>query len=48
MVGNFRGFSRVQIFAKQAEIRVSEIFAVLIFAVCESGTCGLASITAHE
>ena len=43
MVGNFRGykFSRVQIFAKRAKIRVSEIFAVLIFAVGESGTRGL-------
>ena len=45
MVGNF---SRVQIFAKQAKIRVSEIFAILIFAVCESGTRGLATITAKS
>ena len=34
-------FSQVQIFAKQAEIQVSEIFAVLIFVVCESWTHGL-------
>ena len=42
MVGNFRGY---KFFPKQAEIRVSEIFADLIFTVCESGTRGLASIT---
>ena len=45
MVGNFCGY---KFFAKQAEIRVSEIFAVLIFVVCESGTRGLASITAKS
>ena len=33
----------MQIFAKQAKIQVSEIFAVLIFVVGESGTHGLAS-----
>ena len=39
----------VQIFAKQAKIRVSEIFAILfIFAVSESGTRGLANSTAER
>ena len=33
---------------KRAKIRVSEIFTVLIFAVGESGTCGLASNMAKE
>ena len=45
MVGNFRGF---KFFMKQAKIRVSEIFAVLIFTVGESGTCRLASCTAKK
>ena len=36
----------LQIFAKQAKIRVSEIFAVSIFAVGEPGARGLASGTA--
>ena len=38
MVGHFRGykFSPVQVFAKLAKIRFSEIFMVLIFAVGES------------
>ena len=35
--------SRVQIFAKRAKIRVSEIFAVLFFASGESATRGLIS-----
>ena len=45
MVGNFRGF---KFFTKQAKIRVLEIFAVLIFAVGESGTCRLARCTANK
>ena len=43
IVGNFRGY---KFFAKQAKILVSEIFAVLILVVGESGTRGLASGTA--
>ena len=45
MVGNFRGF---KFFMKQAKIRVSEIFTVLIITVGESGTCRLASCTAKK
>ena len=45
IVGNFRGY---KYFAKQAKVRDSEIFAVLIFAVSESGTRGLASCRAKS
>ena len=45
MVGHFCEY---KFFAKQAKIQVSEIFAVLIFAVCKSGTRGLASTTAKS
>ena len=38
MVGSFR--MQVQIFAKQAKIRVSELFVVLIFTVGELGPVG--------
>lgn len=43
MVGNY--FREYKFSQKQAKIRVSDIFAVLIFAVGESGTRGLASTT---
>ena len=45
MDGNFRGY---KFFAKQAKIWVSDIFVVLIYAVGESGTRGLASGTAKS
>ena len=41
-------FSLVQIFVKQAKIRVSEIFLVLIFAVGETGIHGLANTMAKS
>ena len=44
MVGNFVGTN----FTKQVNIRVSVIFAVLIFMVSEFGTCALASCMARS
>ena len=41
-------FLQIQIFTKDAQIQISEIFVVLIFKVDESGTCVLGLCTAKS